>query len=152
AFVESRDNLMKQIEEATKKREPSTGLFQQLAGLNIPFTHEMENQIAFAQKTAASLLNRYMLVPKITNAGSRFKKANEIAKKLLSKELFPVHGHFINAATAKDQLELEVEIFDQSDKLWALIWEYYIRSEVQMNIGTQPPMIKIKLFESAEAS
>lgn len=152
AFVESRDSLMKQIGEATKKREPTTGLLQQLAGLNIPFTHEMENQIAFAQKTASKLLARYMLVPKITNAGSRLKKANEIAQKLLSKQLFPFHGHFINAATAKDELELEVEIFDQTDKLWELIWEYYIRAEVQMNIPIQPSMIKIKLIESAEAS
>jgi hypothetical protein len=112
----------------------------------------MENQIAFAQKTAASLLNRYMLVPKIAQAGNRAKKAKKIAEKLLSKKLFPVHGHFIDAVTAKNELELEVEILAQNDKLWELIWEYYIRSEIQMNIGLQPPMTKIKLFESAEAS
>jgi hypothetical protein len=152
AFVESRDSLIAQIKEATKTNEPTAGLLQQLAGLNIPFTQEMENQIAFAQKTAASLLDRYMLVPRIANAKNRSRKANEIAKMLLSKRLFPVHGHFINAATAKNQLELEVEILDQTDNLWELIWEYYIRAEVQMNIGLQPPMTKIKLFESAAAS
>jgi Serine dehydrogenase proteinase len=66
AFVESRDALMQQIEEATKKKNPITGLLQQLGGLNIPFTHEMENQIAFAQKTAANFLKTYMLAPIIT--------------------------------------------------------------------------------------
>jgi hypothetical protein len=150
AFVEIRDSLMKQLEEAPKKRE--LGLLQQLASLNIPFTQEMENQIAFAQRTAAGLLNRYMLVPKIRNAKARSRTADEIANKLLSKQLFPVHGHFINAETAKYDLGLEVDILSQDDKLWGLIWEYWLRAEVQMNLGLQPPMTKIKLFESAVAS
>jgi hypothetical protein len=156
AFVESRDNLMKSIKEAIAKNEPIAGFQQQLAGLNIPFTREMENQIGFAQKTAASLLERYMLVPKFPNARNRSRKANQIAKKLLSKQLFPVHGHVISAQTAKKELELEVEILLQNDPLWELIWNYYVRAEIQMNlgltIGPQVPIIKIKLFESATAS
>jgi hypothetical protein len=46
-------------------------------------------------------------------------------------------------------LELEVELLDKSDPLWEKLWEYYIRCEVQMNMQLQPPMIKIKLFESS---
>jgi len=56
AFVEARDKLMDQIAEAIKKKESTVGLLQQLAGLNIPFTDEMENQIGFAKKTATTLL------------------------------------------------------------------------------------------------
>lgn len=130
AFVESRDNLMKSISEAIAKNEPIAGFQQQLAGLNIPFTREMENQIGFAQKTAASLLERYMLPFKFPSARSRSRKANQIAKKLLSKQLFPVHGHVISAQTAKKELELEVEILSQNDPLWESIWSYYARAEI----------------------
>lgn len=152
AFVESRDTLMIQISEAIKKNEPTVGLLQQLAGLNIPFTHEMENLIDFSEKTAIRLLDKYMLKAKIKNDTKRLEKAKEIAKKLLSKQLFPIHGHFINAATAKKDLELEVEILERKDKLWELIWEYYIRAEIQMNIQTQPNLMKIKLFKMSNKS
>jgi hypothetical protein len=152
AFVESRDKLMKDIAEATRKNQPTTGALQQLAGLNIPFTHEMENWIDFAKKTGAILLDKYMLKSKFPNAAARRKKADQVADKLLSKQLFPVHGQFIDGATAKRELELEVEVLDRTDELWKLIWAYYIRCEIQMNIPVQPPMIKIKLFESAQLS
>lgn len=152
AFVESRDTLMQQVTAAVQKNEPTAGYLQQLAGLNIPYTHEMENVIGFAQKTAADLLDRYMLKPKIPDDTGRRTKADMIARKLLSKQLFPVHGQYIDGATAKRELELEVEVLDKDDELWKLIWEYYIRCEVQMNIPLQPPMIKIKLFEFAASS
>lgn len=147
AFVEARDKLMGQIVEATKKKEPTVGLLTQLAGLNIPFTDEMENQIGFAKKTAITLLDKYMLKAKFPQGKKRVKKATEIAEKLLSKQLFPVHGHYIDGATAK-ALGLEVEVLDKADDLWKLIWDYYIRSEVQMNVALQGGLIKTKLFES----
>ena len=148
AFVEARDNLMKEIAKAMKKnQQPSVGLLTQLAGLNIPFTDEMENQIGFAKKTAITLLDKYMLVPIHQNAKKRKKSAETIAKKLLSKELFPVHGHYINGQTAKD-MGLQVELLAMDDPLWTKIWEYYIRCEVQMNIALQAGYIKTKLFES----
>jgi hypothetical protein len=65
----------------------------------------------------------------------------------LSKQLFPVHGQYIDGETAK-KLGLEVEVLDKDDVLWKLIWDYYIRCEVQMNIPLQPGSIKTKLFES----
>jgi hypothetical protein len=151
AFVESRDKLLREIAEATKKKKPMTGLLQQLAGLNIPFTEEMENWIGFAKKTAATLLEKYMLRSKFPKTQTRRKRANETAEKLLSKQLFPVHGQFIDGATAK-QLDLEVEVLDKDDDLWKKLWEYYIRCEVQMNMQLQPPRIKIKLFESGQLS
>lgn len=146
AFVESRDTLMGQIAEAIKKNQPTVGLMQQLAGLNIPFTQEMEHVIDFTEKTAANLLHKYMLAA--TPRNQRVRTANLIAKKLHSKQLFPVHGHFINGETAKNKLKLEVDILDKEDQLWKKIWEYYVRCEVQMNIQMQPPLVKIKLFES----
>ncbi len=151
AFVEARDKLMEQIASAIKKNEPTVGLLQQLAGLNIPFTDEMENQIGFARKTAVTLLDKYMLKPKHPLPPERTKKANEIADKLLSKQLFPVHGQYIDGATAQE-LGLEIEVLDKEDALWKLIWDYYIRCEVQMNLPLQPPMIKTKLFESGKVS
>jgi len=147
AFVEARDKLMGKIAEATKKKEPTVGLLTQLAGLNIPFTDEMENQIGFAKKTAVALLNKHMLVPVHKALTKRRKAAELIAKKLLSKELFPVHGHYINGQAAKD-MGLQVELLDKDDPLWKLIWDYYMRCEVQMNIQLQPTHIKTKLFES----
>lgn len=147
AFVEARDKLMEQIAEAIKKKEPTVGLLQQLAGLNIPFTDEMENQIGFAKKTAVTLLDKYMLKPGYSEATERTNKANDIAQKLLSKQLFPVHGHYIDGSTAK-QLGLEGEVLDKDDVLWKQIWDYYIRCEVQMNIPLQAGYIKTKLIES----
>jgi len=147
AFVEARDKLMDQIAVAIKKNEPTVGLLQQLAGLNIPFTNEMENQIGFAKKTAITLLDKYMLAPSFPEAKSRAEKAREIAEKLLSKQLFPVHGQYIDGSTARE-LGLEVEVLDKDNALWKLIWDYYIRCEVQMNIPIQAGTIKTKLFES----
>lgn len=152
AFVESRDEIMTKIQEAIKAKEPTAALLQQLAGLNIPFTHEMQNQIDFAEKTAIRLLEKYMLKVTIKKNADREKKAKEIAKKLLSKQLFPIHGHFIDANNAKDDLELSVDILDRTDNLWKLIWEYYIRAEIQMNIPSGPNSVKLKLFESADQS
>jgi len=151
SFVESRDKLMKEIEAATKHGKPTVGLVQQLASLNIPFTNEMEKWIGFAKDTAAKLLDNYMLRLKIPQAKLRKKKAGQIAEKLLSKELFPVHGQFIDGPTAQ-KLDLEVDLLDRNEKLWELLWEYYIRCEVQMNIPLAPGMVKLKLFESTGAS
>ena len=148
AFVEARDKLMQQIEEALKKKEPTVGLLTQLASLNIPFTDEMENQIGFAKKTAITLLDKYMLKPKYPQAAKRNKKAKDIAEKLLSKQLFPVHGHYINGTTAK-QLGLEAEVLDKDDTLWKQIWYYYIRCEVQMNIPLQAGYIKTALNKNS---
>src|SRR5439155_17946393 len=96
---------------------------------------------------AITLLDKYMLKPSYPEAKELAKKANEIAEKLLSKQLFPVHGHYIDGVTAK-QLGLEVEVLDKDDALWNLIWDYYIRCEIQMNIPLQAGLIKTKLFES----
>lgn len=85
--------------------------------------------------------------PSYPQATKRTRKANEIAEKLLSKQVFPVHGHYIDGATAK-KLGLEVDVLDKDDELWRQIWDYYIRCEVQMNIPLQPGLIKTKLFES----
>lgn len=152
AYVESRDLLVAQINDAIKKKLPTTALLQQLASLNIPFTLEMEDQIDFAEKTATRMLEKYMLSGQIPNQQSRHRKARQIAAKLLSKALFPVHGHVINATTARDQLGLNVDILDMQDELWRLIWGYYIRAEMQLNIPLQPPYIKVKTFESGEQS
>jgi hypothetical protein len=143
---------MTKIHEAIKANEPTAALLQQLAGLNIPFTHEMQNQINFAEKTAIRLLEKYMLKATIKKDADREKKAQEIAKKLLSKQLFPIHGHFINAHNAQHDLELSVDILDRTDDLWKLIWEYYIRAEIQMNIPAGPNAVRLKLFESADQS
>jgi hypothetical protein len=151
AFVESRNKLMDDIAKATKNKKPTSGLLQQLAGLNIPFTREMEHWVNFTKKAAATLLEKHMLVSKFPNTRTRKNKATQIAEKLLSKQLFPVHGQFIDGATAK-QLDLEVEVLEQNDPLWELIWEYYIRCEVQMNMQIQTPLIKVKLFESGQMS
>jgi len=147
AFVEARDKLMEQIADAIKKNEPTVGLLQQLAGLNIPFTDEMENQIGFAKKTAVTLLDKYMLKPNYPQKTKRAKTASAIAEKLLSKQLFPVHGHYIDGPTAKG-LGLEVEVLGKDDTLWKQIWDYYIRCEVQMNLPLQAGFVKTKLFES----
>ncbi len=152
SFSEARDRIMKEITNAEKKKLPTIGLLQQLAGLNMTFIQEAEHQTDFAKKAAARLLEKYMLKPRINGGPQRKRKALEIAKKLLSKQLFPVHGHFIDGTAAKKELELEVDVLDKELPLWKDIWDFYVRSEVGLNIGTQPPMVRIKLFESSSLS
>ena len=95
-----------------------------------------------------------MLRPRIPDDAAREKKASEIAEKLLSKKLFPVHGQFIDGSTARDQLELDVDVLEKHDELWELIWQYYVRCEIQMNmpLPQMPTMVKTKLFESQGVS
>jgi hypothetical protein len=95
-----------------------------------------------------------MLVPKIQAAGKRAAKSKQIAQKLLSKQLFPVHGHFISATSAENDLDLEIDELDMNDDLWKLNWEYYIRCELQMNLPVPngPQHVRIKLFESSTQS
>ena len=83
--------------------------------------------------------------------GMRAKQAAKIARALLSKALFPIHGHFIDAKTA-GTLGLEVEFLEKDDGLWKLIWEYYLRAEVQMIITGNPQIQRFKLFESSKES
>jgi hypothetical protein len=111
----------------------------------------MENHIAFARKTATTLLEKHMFKSKFSSA-QRKTKAEEIAEKLISKQLFPVHGHTISGATARNELELEVELLERTDSIWELIWEYYLRCEMQMNLGAPSGMLKTKFFESSFAS
>ena len=114
---------MEQLAEAVKKKEPTAGYLTQLASLDIPFTHEMENWIEFSEKTGSTLLEKYMLRTKFPNTPQRKKKAEEIADKLLSKQLFPVHPQFINGETAKD-LGMEVELLNKDEDLWKMLWKY----------------------------
>jgi hypothetical protein len=118
--VEARDRLVKDIGKAVQKKQSTVALLQQLASLNIPFTNEMENQIGFAKKTAITLLDKFMLRGKYPQPKARAKKADQIAEKLLSKQLFPVHGHYISGPTAK-QMGLEVEVLNKDDELWEKI-------------------------------
>lgn len=149
-FVETRDLLMEELAEALAKKQPTQGVLTQLAGLNIVFTNEMQNVINFSKKTAIRLLEKYMLTSRVRQAKARTQEAETIAEALLSKQLFPIHGHFINATTAKG-LGLEVKILDRLDPLWEKIWDYYVRAEVQMDFPA-PQGVKIKLFESESFS
>lgn len=154
SFLDARDELMLQVEQAVREKRDVSGYLQQLASLNIPFTKECQNLIQFSRQTAIELLGRYMLKPKFPDDQQRTTKATGIADKLLSKKLFPVHGQFIDGATARDKLDLEVEIMEKGDDLWKDIWEYYMRCEVQMNVPLpqMPQLVKIKLFESRQVS
>lgn len=154
SFVDARDKLLGEIQKATTEKKPVVGHLQQLAGLNIPFTEECSNWIEFSRKTAVALLSRYMLLERVPERKQRERKAEQIAEKLLSKKLFPVHGQFIDGRTARDELELEVDLLDRRDAVWDLIWEYYCRCEIQMNLPLPqlPNLVKIKLFESRQVS
>jgi len=154
SFVDARDSLLQEIQKAASEKKDAMGYLQQLAGLNIPFTKECENLIEFSRKTASQLLSKYMLRSRIGEDGPRDQKAKEIAERLLSKKLFPVHGQFIDGTTARDQLELNVEVLDKHDELWNLIWNYYVRCEIQMALplAQMPGVVKTKLFESQEVS
>ena len=93
-----------------------------------------------------------MLKPKFPRAAQRQKKADSIAEKLLSKQLFPVHPQFINGETARN-LGLEVELLGKDEPLWDLLWNILHPFErCKMNIPIQPPLIKVKAFEYSQGA
>lgn len=151
AYVRARDTLTEDIAKAQASGGSTTALLTQLASLNVPFVFEMDSQIQFAENTATRLLSKYMFKDKYKSDAEREKKARELAGMLLSKATFPSHAHFISAKTAR-AMGLSVEVIDRTDNLWKMIWEYYMRAEMQMNIPLQPGTAKVKLFESATAS
>jgi hypothetical protein len=55
-------------------------------------------------------------------------------------------------STHTDLKKLKIEYLDQTDNLWNIIWEIYMRSEVFLSINPNPQQIKAKLFESADSS
>jgi len=138
--------------QAANDKVRRDGLFAGIVGEVQINENQLRRRQALIKRIEEALSSKYMLKAKIKDAAKRAEKATEIAEKLLSKKFFPNHGQFINAETAEKDLELSIETLDRTDDLWKMIWEYYLRAELQMNIPPAPDTIKIKLFESSAES
>lgn len=154
SFIDARDKLLDNLKIAKNMKEPIEGYLQQLASLNIPFIEECERAMEFSKDLTKKFLSKFMFkkkFPDLTQAELE-NKADEVAKKLSSRELYPSHGKLIKLNAAKTDLNLETEELKIDDPLWKLIWEYYVRAEISFMISTKPNFAKVKLLETSHHS
>jgi hypothetical protein len=93
-----------------------------------------DKAIQFSIKFAETWLQKYML-------NDNQKKAKEIAVALSDNRRWYVHGKRIGIREATE-LGLKVDSVDRKSKLWKLLWEYYSRAQMMMNVTGA-----IKIFE-----
>jgi ATP-dependent protease ClpP protease subunit len=139
SFIDARDNLVKQYNEAVTKNEDTGAILQMLASLDLPFIVECERLMDFGRDVGKTLLEKYMF----SRLSDKSSKANDTVKQLSSVELHKVHGRTIDAATAKRDLGLKVRLCGYDDPFWNKVWEWYTRAEIMLARGRA-----FKLFET----
>ena len=154
SFIDARNDLIKNTHEAIDNKKPYQAYLQLLTTIDVAFVKECERAMNFARNVGSRFLSRYML-GSMKNKKEREDLALKIADTLSSAQTYLSHGRMI---TAKDIAshgvlkKLKIENLDQTNVLWNIIWEIYMRSEVYLSINSNPQQIKAKLFESADSS
>ncbi len=148
SFVDSRDELVRLVNEARKNNEDPLPYLQQLSTIDVAFVNHCQKLMDFAVDMGIKWLSKFMLKDK-DNAE---EKAKSTANTLRSVSKYLLHGRMINAdeLLKNPDIYLHVKKLEKDDSLWKLIWELYVRSEIYLNLvdGGQ----KVKLIESAEGS
>lgn len=155
SFIDAKDELIEKTHDAIKNKEEYQGYLQLLTTIDTSFVKECERAMGFSRNVASKWLSSYMLKGKIKDSKKRSECADKIAKKLSSAEEYLSHGRMINAhdiQSDNDLKNLEIDVLDKQCKLWNLLWEIYVRSEVFLSINPNPQQIKAKLFESFNSS
>ena len=149
AFIDARDNLLKEIERRQGEGKEITQFLQQIATLNIPFIEECDRLMRYSNDMATRWLSRCMLKKTFKDPTERAGKALEIANYFSSTEKHLTHAKLINIEECK-KLGLNVTVLNKEDVLWKLIWEYYVRTEIRFGIVTD--MSRIKILETSEGT
>jgi hypothetical protein len=93
----------------------------------------------FGREVVRKLLSDYMF----RKDAHCKEKTEKIVKMMSSVATHKVHGRFIDGATARRELGLNVKLLAKDDDFWKIIWEYYTRAEICLgNIGSA------KMFET----
>ena len=131
SFIDARDRLEERFVKATKQKEQTKQILQQIASLDPPFIDHCEKLMGFSRQVARQKLSKHMFA-KLGKAEQK-KRIEKVIKGLSSVEQFKVHGRMINATVAKSELALNINIIPKDDQYWKDIWQYYVRISVMMS-------------------
>jgi hypothetical protein len=134
SFIDSRASLLKNYAEASKKKQDTRPILQQIAVLDAPFIDHCEKLMDFSRAVAKKYLSRYMFTG-IAKQADKEKAIENVLTKLSSVGIFKVHGRMIDGNEAKTDLKLNVKLLAKDDPLWVDIWHYYIRADVALASG-----------------
>lgn len=139
SFIDARDKLLEQYNEQMKKKEDTGATLQMLATLDFPFIAHCEDLMAFGRDVAEQSLVSYMFKDDPNKGANALKVVQELS----SVKKHKVHSRVINGQAARQLLGSKVKLCGEKDKLWTLVWEYYMRAETLLG---QLPITK--LFET----
>lgn len=140
SFIDARDTLLKQYDQAKVANKDTQPILQMLASLDIPFIVECARMMDFGRDVVRKLLSNYMF--KGVKDGN--EKITKIVDTLSSIERFKVHGRLIDGNTARRELKLKVKLLGKDDELWKKVWEYYTRAEIAMGNSKAGKMFESK--------
>lgn len=130
SFIDAREGLEKRFIEASKNKEETKHILQQIAALDPPFIDHCEKLMGFSKQVAKEKLESHMF--SALKPPERKKRIEKVLKGLSSVQQFKVHGRMINANAAKTMLELNVNIIPKDNPYWRDVWHYYLRINVMM--------------------
>lgn len=134
SFIDSRNTLLDLYTKASKKKEDTKAILQQIAVLDAPFIDHCEKLMDFSRTVASKYLGKYMF-SSIKPKAAQTKAVDNVLTKLSSVGLFKVHGRMIDGNAAKTDLKLNVTLLPKDDALWSDVWHYYIRADVALAAG-----------------
>ena len=130
SFINARNKLLKEFDDAVAQNKDTRAILQQIAGLNVPFIDQCEKYMQFGRDMAGKCLAKYMFKQYANNPINLKSKIDKVLSNLSSTETFIVHGRMINSHVAKMDLGLNVVPLAKDNTLWKTVWEYYVRADI----------------------
>lgn len=147
SFINSRDELVKKIRDASNRGEDPLPYLQQLSTLNPAFVDHCIRLIEFTRDFGVKRMPKRML----KNKENASVKAGVIIGNFLSTHTRFHHGRMIKAdeILADPELkDLNVEYKTEPDKFWDLVVELFVRAYVYLQQSPGAAMRRCKLIES----
>jgi ATP-dependent protease ClpP protease subunit len=129
SFIDAKESLLNQYEDAKAKGRDTQPILQMVASLDIPFIEECKRMMDFGRDVVRKLL----LANMFHTAKDKQKRADKVVTALSSVQLFKVHGRLIDGNTARRELKLKVRLLGKQEEFWKKVWEYYTRAEMALN-------------------
>jgi len=152
-FIHARDELAKKVNNAIAKKEDATAHLQQLATIDTVFVKHCEQIMEFAKKVGRKWIAG-RLTAKSVNQSDADNQADKVISFLCDVEQHILHGRLILAGEFKKHCcpPLEVESLEETDELWQLLWQLYVRCEVFLMMPNPIPVPKAVLIETSQVS
>lgn len=136
AFIEGLEDIKRKIQSG----EPPQTYLPMLAQIRPEIIQICKNAIEDSKEFVKKWLSNYMFK-------NKQDKILDVIDKLCSGKHYKSHGRVIDFKEAKDVLDLNVELIDNTSDLWNKLWELYCRSIEFLKLTNQA-----KLFENENVS